>query len=109
MNEIIATAIFGAILCVIGVINMTGNISTLHRHHRHRDEEEDKKPMGKLVGIGTLVIGLSMIVFGALTYLNEKVGSVALQWFSYGELITGLVVGIVLNCYAIIKYNKGLF
>ena len=109
MHDILAVVIVGAILCVIGVINMKGNISTLHRHHRHRVAEEDKKPMGKLVGIGTLIIGLSMIVFGALTYLYERTGITALQWFSYGQLITCIVTGLVLNFYAIIKYNKGLF
>ena len=109
MKDIIITAIVGVILCVIGVVNMKGNISTLHRHHRHRVAEEDKKPMGKLVGLGTIIIGLSMGVFSGLTYLYKRTGITAIEWFSYGQLITGIVVGIVLNFYAIIKYNKGLF
>lgn len=30
-------------------------------------------------------------------------------WVGSGILIAGLAIGLILNIYAIIKYNKGLF
>ena len=54
----------GILISILGVINMTGNISSLHWYHRQRVTEENRKPFGKLVGLGTLIIGLAMIVFG---------------------------------------------
>ena len=57
----------GLLVCVLGIINMTGNISSLHWYHRRRVTEENRKPFGKLVGLGTLIIGLALIVFGIVT------------------------------------------
>ncbi|MBQ8331912.1 MAG: hypothetical protein IJX94_05390 [Clostridia bacterium] len=37
-------------IAVLGIINMTGNISSLHWYHRQRVTKEDRKPFGKLVG-----------------------------------------------------------
>ena len=56
----------GILVSVLGIINMTGNISSLHSYHRHRVTEENKKPFGRLVGLGTLIIGITMIIFGMI-------------------------------------------
>ena len=72
MGAFLSTTIFGVLISVMGIINMTGNISTLHWYHRNRVAEVDKKPMGRLVGLGTLIIGLSMIFFGVLFLIFEK-------------------------------------
>lgn len=109
MGAFLVTTIFGVLISVMGIINITGNISTLHWYHRKRVAETDKKPMGKLVGLGTLVIGLAMIFFGVLFLIFEKTQIDVYVWIGSGILITGLAVGLILNIYAIIKYNKGLF
>ena len=109
MGAFLATTIFGALISVMGIINMTGNISTLHWYHRKRVAEVDKKPMGRLVGLGTLIIGLSMIFFGVLFLIFEKTQMDVYVWIGSGVLIAGLVFGLILKFYAIIKYNKGLF
>ena len=109
MEAFLVTTIFGVIISVIGIINMTGNLATLHWYHRKRVAEADKKPMGKLVGLGTIIIGLSMIIFGILFLLFDRTKMDVYVWVGSGILIAGLVVGIILNIYAIIKYNKGLF
>ena len=62
MFAIIITICIGIITCILGIIHTTGNISSLHKYHRHRVREEDKKPFGKLVGLGTIIIGLSVII-----------------------------------------------
>ena len=66
MTESIMTLIFGALVCVLGIINMTGNISSLHSYHRKRVSEADRKPFGRLVGLGTLLIGASILANGAM-------------------------------------------
>ena len=109
MGAFLATTIFGVLISVMGIINMTGNISTLHWYHRKRVAEVDRKPMGRLVGLGTLIIGLSMIFFGVLFLIFEKTQMDVYVWIGSGVLIAGLVFSLILNFYAIIKYNKGLF
>ena len=109
MISLLTTLAVGIVVAVLGVVNMTGNISTLHEYHRHRVREEDRKPFGRLVGIGTLVIGLSVMVFGILLFLFEKTQNQWLSWVGTGELIMGIVVGMIISFYAMIKYNKGIF
>lgn len=109
MTAFLVTTIFGVLLSIIGVINMTGNISTLHWYHRKRVSEDNQKPMGKLVGLGTLLIGASMITFGVLYLIFDINRTELFLWIGCGILIIGLIVGLALNLYAIIKYNKGLF
>lgn len=109
MGAIFFTVILGIICVILGISNMMGNISSLHSYHRHRVSEQDVRPFGRLVGLGTIIIGISIAVFGVLTYLGERSGSDALVFVSTGVLIAGIVVGIILSFYAMIKYNKGIF
>ena len=55
MESIFVTIPVGIILCVIGILNMKGNISSLHSYHRNNIKEEDIKPFGKLVCLGTVL------------------------------------------------------
>ena len=109
METFLTISGLGIIVSVLGIINMTGNISSLHRYHRHRVTEENKKPFGKLVGLGTLIIGLAMIVFGILFFIFEKTQLQALMIIGEVQLIVGIIVGLALNFYAMKKYNGGIF
>ena len=109
MSAFIPTAVFGILISVLGIINMTGNISSLHSYHRHRVTEENRKPFGRLVGSGTLIIGIAIIAFGALLLAFEKAQSNVLIIIATVELIVGIVVGLGISFYAMIKYNKGIF
>ena len=109
MAEFWITLPLGVVFCVIGVINMTGNISMLHGYHRKRVAEGDKKPMGKGVGTGMLCIGGSMIVSSVLLILQTTLKVEALFWVGNAVLFVGLAAGIVIAICTIIKYNKGLF
>ncbi|MBE5744131.1 MAG: hypothetical protein E7358_05395 [Clostridiales bacterium] len=109
MAGFIVSFIIGIILIVLGVVQYRGNISSLHSYHRNRVSKEDVKPMGKLVGIGTLIIGIGLCLSGIF---NAVAIIVEIQTFSVvGMILLGvsLTVGIIINFYAIIKYNKGLF
>ncbi len=100
--EMYTFLIVGIILLVIGIINMTGNISTIHSYNRKKVKEEDVPKYGKAVGGGTVIIGVGTIAKFVFDLLNfENVG-----WF---VLVSLLVIGFVLILYAQFKYNKGIF
>ena len=99
----------GILVSILGIINMTGNISSLHWYHRQRVTEENRKPFGKLVGLGTLIIGLSMIVFGILFLIFEQTQLQAFAVIGVIELILGIIVGMFVSFYAMKKYNGGIF
>ncbi len=109
MATAIVCWIIGGICIMLGISNYKGNISSLHAYHRSRVAEEDKIPMGKKVGVGTIICGGAIAangVFSVITHFTEKeifttVGVIV--------MLIGLAVGLVLALYAIIKYNKGLF
>ncbi len=109
MEPFFITVILGIFIAVLGIINMTGNISSLHSYPRHRVSEEDRKPFGKLVGMGTLIIGVALILFGILSLFFEKSGTPLLTIIGTAELIVGIVVGLGISFYAMFKYNKGIF
>ena len=109
MEEILAPAILGAALVVMGVFNMFGYISTLKRHHRHRVTEENRKPFGRLVGLGTVIIGIGLMLFSLLSFLAKRSESIIFTSVGTGLLIASVIAGIVLNIYAMIKYNHGIF
>ena len=109
MAAFITVSSLGLLVCILGIINMTGNISSIHWYHRHRVTEENRKPFGKLVGLGTLIIGLAMIVFGILFLIFEQTQLEALVIIGVVELITSIIVGMIVSFYAMKKYNGGIF
>lgn len=102
MEELIIQIIIGLVLIVIGIFNTKGNISLLHSYHRKRIKEEDIKPFGKKVGIGTIIIGITIILAGLFAFLSyANISKVV--------LIIGLITGCIIIFYALFKYNKGIF
>ena len=109
MVAFITVSGLGILVSILGIINMTGNISSLHWYHRQRVTEENRKPFGKLVGLGTLIIGLSMLVFGILFLIFEQTQLQAFVIIGVIELIVGIIVGMLVSFYAMKKYNGGIF
>ena len=109
MIAFITIAGLGLLVSILGIINMTGNISSLHWYHRQRVTEENRKPFGKLVGLGTLIIGLAMIVFGILFLIFEQTQLEFLVIIGTVELIAGIIVGMIVSFKAMKKYNGGIF
>ena len=109
MATFITVSCLGILVSILGIINMTGNISSLHWYHRQRVTEENRKPFGKLVGLGTLIIGLSMIVFGILFLIFEQTQLQAFVVIGVIELIVSIIVGMIVSFYAMKKYNGGIF
>ena len=102
MEEFMIQIIIGLVLIIIGIFNMKGNISMLHSYHRKRVKKEDVIPFGKKVGIGSIIIGITIILAGIFTILNyTNISNVI--------LVIGLVTGLIIIFYAMFKYNKGIF
>ena len=90
----IALLILGIFISVIGIVNMTGNISTIHSYNRRKVKEEDVPKYGRAVGV-------SLIAAFVTTFWSEKAMSFI--------VIPALVIGLGFILYAQFKYNKGIF
>lgn len=109
MGDLIITVALGLVLLIIGISNLRGNINTMHSYHRKRVTPENVKPFGKLVGIGTIMISVSIIVLAVLMFIFEKTQNNVYLVIGVVQTITLFVIGMGLNFYAMIKYNKGIF
>ena len=109
MTSLLTTLIVGLILIVLGIINMTGNISLLHSYHRYNITEENRKPFGRMVGIGTVLVGIGVILEGIMMFLAEKLQNGDLVTVGTVLLPVFLVPGIVIMLIAIKKYNGSIF
>ncbi len=107
--ENIFMIIIGVIFIIIGIFNRKGNISLLHSYHRKRVSEEDKLPLGKLVGLGMLIIGVSFIIVSVLGFIENATQNNLFFIIKNIILFVGLILGLGINLYAINKYNKGIF
>lgn len=107
--EYIFTAILGIALIVIGLTNRKGNISMLHSYHTKRVAEEDRLPFGKLVGLGMIIIGISMILYSGLLFLTSYLQNNLFLILANVDMIAGFVIGLGITFYAMFKYNKGIF
>ena len=109
MAEFLVPFGLGILCIVIGISNMQGNISMLHSYHRKRVAEEDRLPMGRKVGIGTITVGVTVMVYRVLTVLPLYEANAVFRFVSDAVMTVGLVAGLCISGWAIIKYNKGLF
>lgn len=109
MPAFITILIVGIVLIVIGLSNIKGNIDSIHSYHKSRLAKEDEPIFAKLMSIGTLICGISVILF-ALLFL---IGNLQNQpiFVNIGSYITiiGLAIGVGIMLYTTIKYNKGIF
>ena len=109
MAAYIVTFLVGAICIILGFLNMRGNISSLHSYHRHRVSEEDRIPFGKKVGLGTIIIGIGIILFSVLSSVTLYTENNVFGLIGTVSLIIAIIVGLSISFYAMIKYNKGIF
>jgi len=93
--------ILGIFLSVFGIVNIKGNISTIHSYNRRKVKEEDIPKYGKAVGTGTVIIGVSLILAYLVTFWNEA----AIDYI----VIPAMVIGLAFILYGQIKYNHGIF
>ena len=94
--------IFGVLIVCLGIMNFKGNISSIHWYNRRKVAKENEKQYGKYMGIGTIIIGSSLILNSILQMIF------GLEIF-YCIIVIGVVVGLGFILYSQIKYNKGIF
>ncbi len=105
----LAPFVIGVACIILGVCNRMGNISSLHSYHRHRVSESDRLPFGKLVGLGMIIIGTALLVFGVFMLLAALCERAVFYLIGTPILLLGIAVGLGISFYAMIKYNKGIF
>ena len=93
--------ILGVFLSVLGVVNIKGNISTIHSYNRRKVKEEDILKYGKAVGTGTVIIGASLALAYLVTFWNEA----AIDYI----VLPAMAIGLAFILYGQIKYNHGIF
>lgn len=109
MGAAIGPIILGIFISILGFSNMKGDISSVHWYHRTRITEENRSSFGRMIGLGTIICGVSIVIFGCLSFVAAKT---QIDFFTtIGAVIVGmgLVIGLALILYAMIKYNKGIF
>ena len=99
--EYLGLLVMGILLSTLGIVNIRGNISTIHAWNRKRVKEADITRYGRAIGAGTLVIGAALIVSYLVTFWNAAV-------IDY-IILPGLGIGLALILYAQLKYNHGIF
>ena len=109
MAENIVPFLVGVVFIILGISNMRGNISSLHSYHRHRVSEEDRIPFGKQVGLGIIIVGISIIIFSVLSSVTLYTENDIFILVGTAVLIIGIILGLVISFRAMIKYNKGIF
>ncbi len=93
--------VLGMLISSLGIINIKGNISTIHSYNRRKVKEEDVPKYGKAVGTGTLIIGVSLVLgYTALFWSEEVMAAI---------ILPAVVVGLGFMLYGQFKYNGGIF
>lgn len=109
MFGVITCFLVGALICFFGIRNMKGDISSLHSYHRARVSEENVKPFGKMVGLGTLLCGISVVIFALLQMVTIFTGRDIFTIVGTFILFVLLTVGMIITFLAMKKYNGGIF
>ena len=98
----IGMLVIGLLVSVLGIPNLKGNISSIHWYNRKRVSEADAPQYGKFMGIGTIIIGLSITITAIISLFVELIPVFVLT-------LVGVIVGVAFMLYAQFKYNGGLF
>ena len=102
LREYLALIALGVLLIVLGAFNIKGNIATVHWYNRRKVTKENQLPYCRLMGSGTLIMGIFMIISAVVQAL------VSIESGSY-VLLFGIIAGLTLTLAAQLKYNKGIF
>lgn len=94
--ENIIMLILGVFISVVGIVNIKGNISTIHSYNRRKVKEEDIPKYGKTVGTG-----ISLVLGFIVSFWSE----IIIDYI----ILPAVIVGLGFILYGQFKYNKGIF
>ena len=106
LRECLSLVALGVIFIILGAFNIKGNIATIHWYNRRKVTKEDQLPYCRLMGVGTLLMGMAMIIAAVV---QTAVGGTAGAEAGAVVNLAGVVIGLGLCLYAQMKYNKGIF
>lgn len=76
LRDSASMVVIGAMLVILGVFNMKGNIATIHWYNRRKVTKENQKPYCRLMGLGTLLVGVCLFAGGIVNPLaGEEIGA----------------------------------
>ena len=90
---------FGSVHICYRIVNIKGNINTIHSYNRRKVKEEDIPKYGKAVG--TRNAGVSLVLGFIVSFWGEEM----IAYITHPAVVVGL--GFML--YGQFKYNKGIF
>ena len=100
--EYIFLLIFGICITILGIFNFKGNIASIHWYNRLKITKENTKKYARIIGIGTLIIGICMVI----TAILQMIFDIQNIWYI---TVVGIVIGLIFMLYGQLKYNKGIF
>lgn len=109
MGSVVGPIVLGALIVVLGFLNMKGNIASVHWYHRTRVTEENRLQFGRLIGLGTILVGASIVAFGCFALIFEMTHREVFIAIGSAIAIIGIAAGLAVSVYAMFKYNKGIF
>lgn len=102
LRDCFSLIVLGVICVILGSFNIKGNIASIHWYNRRKVTKENQLSYCRLVGFGTVLIGVGMILSAVIQVLiNIETGAIVTVIF--------LLIGLSLIVYAQIKYNRGIF
>lgn len=93
--------ILGLFISVLRIVNISGNISTIHSYNRKKVKEDYVPKYGKVFGTGTLIIRISFVLGFISAFWSEVIMGII--------ILPAVVVGLAFILYEQIKYNRGIF
>ena len=109
MDEVFGPVVLGIVIVLLGYSNRKGNISSVHWYHRKRVTEADRAAFRKMIGLGTLICGISLVIFGCMNFAAVKTQMDLFVIAGSVVVAVGVAAGLGLSLYAMFKYNKGIF
>ena len=100
--EYVLLLLLGVVFIAISVQNFKGNISTVKRYNRRKVSKADAPKYGKAMGLGTLIMGASIVLTAVLQMIFD-------QEPIFYVLAAGVAIGLAVMIRAQLKYNKGIF
>ena len=91
----------GIIVLICGIITFLGHIEIVHSYNRTRITEETRKPYGRTVGTGCIIVGAGITIDGIINIFTQNLPPVI--------TIICAGVGVAFIFYGQFKYNKGIF
>lgn len=102
-EEFIGEILLGVFIIFIGYqIGYKGNIRLVHSYHYGNIEPKDIKQFTKKMGIGTMCVGIGIIL---MPIINCLIGYELGYYFG----LVLVIIGVIMMMHTILKYNRVLF